>query len=174
MRTTPLLLLCLFTTTLQATTLLFGATSPSQLLNDVKGGLGYQCNQQPITWCIDELTYYRESAYTEVVELEGKFELSLMFEFTAHRLSELQLNLRKDGLVLQRVEIEGKHFDVKGELAKTANQAERSQVDKQLIEFLNRFPQQAPRTLEWQSQRWRAALTSDGELISLKFHGGIE
>jgi hypothetical protein len=108
------------------------------------------------------------------MESEKQLELTLLFEFTTHRLSELQLNLRKDGFGLDSVEIEGESFDVQAELEKAAMQGDKSKVDKQLIQFLNQYPQSAERSLVWSTQLWRATLLSDGELITLTLLGTLE
>ncbi|KIE22224.1 hypothetical protein SE23_01660 [Vibrio sinaloensis] len=142
-----------------ATTLLL--TTPIQeFVFDVQSSW-VQCEEQ--VWCQDVLTYYRHDYYGQAERIHEQWVLELFSEYSNHRFSDLQLNLRSDGFSLIHVDIAGEQFDVIQQL--TVKGAE--EADKALIEFINAFPAAQPRVLTWQSRLWKAKLVSDGELISL-------
>jgi hypothetical protein len=125
-----------------------------------------ECDEN--TWCEDELSYYRESYFAQAIVGESALEIELLSEFSAHQLSQLQLNLRSDGFSLQSVEVMKQRFDI----SQQSSQRSISEVDEALVRFINRYPQTAPRKLVWQSPLWDAELISDGEIISLRFMSG--
>ncbi|WP_275862702.1 hypothetical protein [Vibrio sp. CAU 1672] len=124
--------------------------------------------------CLDDFFYYQQHFYGEALLGENQLNLSFIRGYDQHALNDLILNLRKDGLVLSRVEIQREHYDVAGALGTEG--AVTSEVDKQLILFINRYPQEAARKLLWvkadalfaPSPRVRVELVSDGELIELR------
>ncbi|MFM2589048.1 hypothetical protein [Vibrio sp. TBV020] len=122
-----------------------------------------ECDE--LMWCDDKLAYYRSSYFAQATVASGHVEIELMSEFSVHRFSQLQLNLRADGFSLQVVEVEGERFDVAKQLSTSTS----SDVDAALVRFINRYSQQVPRTLTWQSTLWNAELISDGDVIALRF-----
>lgn len=136
----------------------------------------YLCEPQAgeTALCLDDFHYYQQHFYGEVLLAENQLNFSFIRGYDQHVLSELILNLRKDGLVLSRVEIRGERYDVAQALG--AEGARPGEVDKQLILFMNRYPQEASRKLLWvkadalfaPTPRVRVELVSDGELLELR------
>ncbi|MGR5209302.1 hypothetical protein ACPV4A_02035 [Vibrio rotiferianus] len=143
-----------------------------QVIED--GGIWYDCevHQQDVVFCLDDFHYYHQRLYGESILKFEEIRFSFLTDYQAQNLNELILNLRKDGLVLTRVEIQGELYDVeeslKGNLSRT--------VDKELVLFINRYSQKAPRSMSWvlaedfdaPKPRLKVTLNSDGEMIELK------
>ncbi|WP_394127024.1 hypothetical protein [Vibrio hepatarius] len=155
------LLLSLVASSLSANTLTF-STSPDEMTQSVLSSW-QECDQQ--LWCEDNLTYYRGNYFAQAAVSQSALQIELMTEFSIHQLSQLQLNLRSDGFSLLSVEVMGERFDI----SQQSSQHSVSEVNAALVQFINRYPQTAPRKLVWQSSLWSAELISDGEIISLRF-----
>lgn len=138
------------------------SSHPDTLAQNIRSSW-QECDEQ--TWCEDNLAYYRGSYVAEAVVSQSALEIELLSEFSTHLLSQLQLNLRSDGFSLQSVEIMGERFDI----SQQSSQHSVSDLNQALVQFINRYPQTAPRKLMWQSSLWDAELISDGEIISLHF-----
>ncbi|AIV07375.1 MULTISPECIES: hypothetical protein [Vibrio] len=138
------------------------------------GGAWYRCETQDSTeaFCLDDFHYYHQHLYGESTIEDREVYLSFLTEYQPQSLSELILNLRKDGLVMQKVEIDGQQYDI----SEAMRHATPEEVDKELIVFINRYPQQAPRSIDWvlaqefgtPTPRLNVMLNSDGEMIELK------
>ncbi|MGR5451765.1 hypothetical protein ACP3V3_18815 [Vibrio sp. PNB22_3_1] len=134
----------------------------------------YQCDSQAgvNAYCLDDFKYYQQHLYGELTLRQDEIHLSFLTDYQAQTLSELILNLRKDGLVLSNMVIEKEQFDVVNALKEESP----TQVDKDLILFINRYPQDAERHLDWRLAdefdsplpRVKVRLLSDGEMIELK------
>ncbi|WP_394145245.1 hypothetical protein [Vibrio atypicus] len=148
----------------------FSQLSSTQLLAQAQGGEWYPCseNDDP-KWCRDGFSYYQQSYYAELTNDSNGMSLTLYEPYSQYALSEFQLNLRRDGFQLECVTIDTHTFQVAQALAEAETQAEINDLDKQLVLFLNRYQQHAPRVMEWFSERWKATLISDGEMISIEF-----
>lgn len=155
------LLLSLVASSLSANTLTF-STSPDEMTQSVRSSW-QECDQQ--LWCEDNLIYYRGNYFAQAVLSQSALQIELMTEFSIHQLSQLQLNLRSDVFSLQSVEVMGERFDI----LQQSSQHSVSEVNAALVQFINRYPQTAPRKLVWQSSLWSAELISDGEIISVRF-----
>ena len=119
-----------------------------------------------LTWCEDELIYYRDSFIAEARVEEAQVHIELLAQYSAHRLSQIQLSLRKDGFELINANIDQQSLDVNTLLTGLTRQ----EADKVLILFINRFSQSSPRVLVWQAGQKQVELTSDGEIITLRYH----
>lgn len=82
----------------------------------------------------------------------------------------MQRYLRQDGFELNSIQINDEAFDVDEQLRQHQIQGGVARVDKALILFLNRYPQDAPRRMVWRNATWLAELVSDGEVIELRLH----
>ncbi|WP_285337114.1 MULTISPECIES: hypothetical protein [unclassified Vibrio] len=143
-----------------------------QVIED--GGIWYDCevHQQGVVFCLDDFHYYHQTLYGEAILTGEEIRFSFLTDFQAQNLNELILNLRKDGLVLTRVEIQGERYDVKERLKNNLSRT----VDKELILFINRYSQKALRSMSWvladefdaPKPRLAVTLNSDGEMIELK------
>ncbi len=121
------------------------------------------CDEQ--VWCANELFYYRDSYMAEARVIDQKLTIHLLAEYSSHLLSELQLNLRRDGFSLVDVIIAGVKFDVASEVEESSA----AEADRALVLFLNRFSLSTTRTLHWQTKHWDALVHSDGELVTITF-----
>ncbi len=120
---------------------------------------------EPQRWCEDGVGYYQAHLYAEATLTPERLVVTLFGEFTPHLLSQLQLNLRRDGFQLVKISIEQQEFDLEAALqTMPANE-----VDKTLVTFINQSPQSAERVLSWQASVGQAELRSDGELITVRF-----
>ncbi|NVD05955.1 hypothetical protein FCU94_03410 [Vibrio sp. JPW-9-11-11] len=154
-------LLMLFSSSLSAQSVWL-ATEPSAMRRSIVSSWS-ECPEQ--RWCQDMVTYYQELLYAQAELTPHRLEVVLIGEFTSHRLSQLQLNLRRDGFELVKVEFGQQVFDV-AEALQTMPAVE---VDKALIVFINQYRQSTQRVLTWHASFGRALLHSDGELITLQF-----
>lgn len=121
------------------------------------------CDEQ--VWCANEMFYYRDSYIAEAQIIDQKLSIQLLAEYSSHLLSELQLNLRRDGFSLVNVSIEGAEFDVASEVEESSTE----EADRELVLFLNRFSLSTTRKLHWQTKLWDAVVYSDGELVTVTF-----
>ncbi|WP_100752891.1 hypothetical protein [Vibrio salilacus] len=119
-----------------------------------------------VTWCEDELIYYRDSFIAEARVDETQVHIELLAQYSAHRLSQVQLGLRKDGFEIIKATIGQQSLDVNTLLTGFS----RLEADKILILFINRFSQSTPRVLIWQAGQRQLELISDGEIIILHYH----
>lgn len=143
-----------------------------QVIED--GGIWYDCevHQQGVAFCLDDFHYYHQTLYGEAILTGEEIRFSFLTDYQAQNLNEMILNLRKDGLVLTRVEIQGERYDVNERLKDNLSRT----VDKELILFINRYSQKAPRSMSWvladefdaPKPRLTVTLNSDGEMIELK------
>ncbi|CAH1535632.1 conserved exported hypothetical protein [Vibrio owensii] len=143
-----------------------------QTLQD--GGDWYGCETQESegAFCLDDFHYYHQHLYGEATIEEKTIRLNFLTDYQPQNLSNVILNLRKDGLVMKRIDIQGEQYDIAAALKQNSSEA----VDKALILFINRYPQQAPRSIDWvlaeefesQAPRVHVTLNSDGEMIELK------
>lgn len=144
-----------------------------------KSGSWYSCEVQLLdnstfisAFCLDDFSYYQQHLYGEVVLRRESAQFSFLTEYEWQRLNDLLLNLRKDGLVLRRVTIGQEHYDVVEALEKKSSEL----VDKEVILLMNRYPQEAIRSLLWvkpdefltPSPSLNVQLRSDGEIIEVK------
>ena len=73
---------------------------------------------------------------------------------------------------MKRIAIQGEQYDVAAALKHNSPEA----VDKALVLFINRYPQQVPRRIDWvlaqefgsPAPRLNVTLNSDGEMIKLE------
>lgn len=138
-----------------------------QLQQQVEGSDWYACGEEERRFCQDEFGYYHLSFYAELMITADTLHLSLLAPYTSHLLSEVQLNLRQDHFHLTRVSIGKQSFDVSEALWLAKSAKQRNQVDKALIQFLNRSPQETVREMHWVHANWHAILRSDGEVVEL-------
>lgn len=148
--------------------------SQEQLRQQVEGSDWYACGEGELRYCLDEFGYYRLSFYAELVITADTVNLTLLAPYSAHQLSEVQLNLRRDGFLLDRISIAKESFNVTEALRLAKSTKQRNQVDKALIQFLNRFPQEAVREMDWTHSKWQAILHSDGEMMALTLRPNLE
>lgn len=123
-----------------------------------------------VTWCEDELSYYRDSFIAEARVEETQIHIELLAQYSAHRLSQVQLGLRKDGFELIKATIDQQSLDVNTLLTGLT----RPEADKRVILFINRFTQSTPRVMIWQAGQRQVELTSDGEMITLRYHNDAQ
>lgn len=139
-----------------------------------EGGDWYGCETQESegALCLDDFHYYHQHLYGEATIEEKAIRLNFLTDYQPQNLSDVILNLRKDGLVMKRINIQGEQYDIAAALKQNSPEA----VDKALILFINRYSQQAPRSIDWvlaeefesPTPRVRVTLNSDGEMIELK------
>ena len=139
-----------------------------------EGGDWYGCETQESegALCLDDFHYYHQHLYGEATIEEKAIRLNFLTDYQPQNLSDVILNLRKDGLVMKRINIQGEQYDIAAALKQNSPEA----VDKALILFINRYPQQAPRSIDWvlaeefesPTPRVHVTLNSDGEMIELK------
>ncbi|WP_425670925.1 hypothetical protein ACPSL3_20555 [Vibrio owensii] len=139
-----------------------------------EGGDWYGCETQESegALCLDDFHYYHQHLYGEATIEEKAIRLNFLTDYQPQNLSGVILNLRKDGLVMKRINIQGEQYDIAAALKQNSPEA----VDKALILFINRYPQQAPRSIDWvlagefesPTPRVHVTLNSDGEMIELK------
>ncbi|WP_394251578.1 hypothetical protein [Vibrio profundi] len=111
--------------------------SATQYVNDADL---FECGVETYTLCSDEISYYRTRVFLEVlVEGSDVSRVVMNADFSNHVYSELQLNLRKDGFQLASFDIDGNEFNVEKRLMNATNE-ERVEVDKELVTFINRYP----------------------------------
>ena len=146
-----------------ASSLILANQSPKQV-GDMIQSSWQQCDES--LWCEDSLHYYRLPFIAQAEIANEQATIELFSEFSAHQLGQIQLHLRSDGFTLTKAQIGSQEFDVTGALSKDKV----TEVDRQLIQFLNQFPQSEKRLLSWQSGTWVAQLDSDGEVIRLAFY----
>ena len=104
--------------------------------------------------------------YAEVTfDYAKKPVLDLQGEFSLTYFNNLQLGLRQDGFQLMKVVIDGVTLDV--ELA-LINHSE-TEVDREVLQLINRYPATQPRELYWRSadQKRYALWRSDKDLIQI-------
>lgn len=154
-------LLLLFSPLLSAQTLWL-ATEPETMRGNIETSWS-EC--EPQRWCEDEVRYYQSRLYAEARVIPGRLAVTLFGEYTPHLLSQLQLNLRRDGFQLVKISIEQQEFNIKAALQTMAA----NEVDKALVTFINQSPQSSERVLSWQASVGQAELRSDGELITVRF-----
>jgi hypothetical protein len=145
----------------------FAQLSGEDLRVQTQSGEWDHCDRELNLWCQNEMAYYRQAGYAELSLATSSARLELLFEYSSHTLSDLQLNLRRDGFSLELVSIEELVFDVRTELQAAHTAKELNDVDKRLIQFLNSASQEKPRNMRWEQNNWRAMLYSDGEMITL-------
>lgn len=144
--------------------------TPDQLRLEAKNGTWYNCSEtdSASTWCMDELRYYKQTYFAELATESNQVQLTLLKVYSPLTLVDLQLYLRQDGFKLEYVNINGDAFDVEGLLLNSTSETETLKLDKELILFLNSYPQSAHRHMVWGNRNWRADLTSDGEMVEVK------
>lgn len=152
----------LFSAIVSANSLVLSGSSHDEIQTTIQSAWKC-CGEQE--WCADNLYYYRDAFIAEAHISPKELSIELLAEYSPFLLSQLQIYLRQDGFNLTKVEIEDRVFDVTTVVAESSL----VEADKSLILFLNRYPQSATRTIDWQTELWNAQLASDGELISLKF-----
>ncbi|KOO10376.1 hypothetical protein AKJ18_34570, partial [Vibrio xuii] len=108
--------------------------------------------------------------FAELATESNQVQLTLLKAYSPLTLVDLQLYLRQDGFKLEYVNINGDAFDVEGRLLKNTSETETLKLDKELILFLNSYPQSAHRHMVWGNRNWRVDLTSDGEMVEVKLH----
>ncbi|WP_156144598.1 hypothetical protein [Vibrio hyugaensis] len=138
-----------------------------------QGGEWYECDafDQMTVMCLDEFYYYNIALYGELTLRNQSMTLSLLAAYDAQTLSDLILNLRKDGFVMSAIEIGNEHYDVR----KALQQKSPEQVDRDVILLINQYSQDTPRKLDWvkaeefeaSTPKVKANLTSDGEMLEL-------
>lgn len=138
-----------------------------------EGGDWYGCETQESegALCLDDFHYYHQHLYGEATIEEKVIRLNFLTDYQPQNLSDVILNLRKDGLVMKRIDIQGEQYDIAAALKQNSPEV----VDKALILFINRHPQQAPRSIDWvlaeefesPTPRVHVTLNSDGEMIEL-------
>ncbi|QLK48332.1 hypothetical protein DR996_25450 [Vibrio owensii] len=139
-----------------------------------EGGDWYGCETQESegALCLDDFHYYHQHLYGEATIEEKAIRLNFLTDYQPQNLSGVILNLRKDGLVMKRINIQGEQYDIAAALKQNSPEA----VDKALILFINRYSQHAPRSIDWvlaeefesPTPRVGVTLNSDGEMIELK------
>ncbi|MCC4222443.1 hypothetical protein LL295_02825 [Vibrio campbellii] len=139
-----------------------------------EGGEWYTCEAQESAgaFCLDDFHYYQQHLYGEATTEAKAIRLIFLTDYQPQNLSELILNLRKDGLVMKRIAIQGEQYDVAEALKHNSPEV----VDKALVLFINRYPQQVPRRIDWvlaqefgsPVPRLNVTLNSDGEMIELE------
>lgn len=146
--------------------------TPEQLRLEAKNGTWYHCSEtgSASTWCMDELRYYKQTYFAELATESNQVQLTLLKAYSPLTLVDLQLYLRQDGFKLEYVNINGDAFDVEGRLLKSTSETETLKLDKELILFLNSYPQSVHRHMVWGNRNWRVDLTSDGEMVEVKLH----
>lgn len=138
-----------------------------------QGGEWYECDafNQMTVMCLDEFYYYNIALYGELTLRNQSMTLSFLAAYDAQTLSDLILNLRKDGFVISALDIGDEHYDVREALQQQSPEA----VDRDVVLLMNQYPQHSPRTLDWlRAQEFEASLpkvkanlTSDGEMLEL-------
>ncbi|ELA9360883.1 hypothetical protein QTV39_001282 [Vibrio parahaemolyticus] len=124
------------------------------------------------SFCLDEFSYYQQTLYGEVVFEEKKAQFSFLTEYQRQTLSELILNLRKDGLVMRSLAIGNEQYDV----AASLKNKPAGEVDKEVVLLINRYPPEIERSMVWvkadeftePSPHVVITLRSDGEMIELR------
>lgn len=139
-----------------------------------EGGEWYTCEAQESAdaLCLDDFHYYQQHLYGEATTEAKAIRVIFLTDYQPQNLSELILNLRKDGLVIKRIKIQDEQFDIAAALKHNSPEA----VDKALILFINRYPQQVPRRIDWvlaqefgsSAPRLNVTLNSDGEMMELE------
>lgn len=138
-----------------------------------QSGEWYECDSrdQVAVLCLNDFHYYNVALYGELTSNNQSMTLSFLTAYDAQTLSELILNLRKDGFVMSAIEIGNEHYDVREALQQQSPEA----VDRDVILLINRYSQETPRTFDWlRAQEFEASLpkvkanlTSDGEMLEL-------
>lgn len=150
----------------------FAQLSVDDLLSQSRSGQWRLCDSDNGVWCQEELSYYNQAGYAELSLVAHNVELEMLFLFSSHTLSELQLNLRRDGFILRRVLLGEALFDVEAQLIEAETEQQVRDLDKKLIQFLNQTDQNQPRVMHWRNDIWDVTLSSDGEIISLTLAEG--
>ncbi|PFG58390.1 hypothetical protein ATG66_0940 [Vibrio sp. ES.051] len=144
-------------------------------------GTWYQCDtgqnvmantERVRSYCLDDFQYYHQHLYGELSLHTERARFSFLTEYQWHKLNDLILNLRKDGLVLRSVVMEEERYDVVAALEKKTTE----EVDKDVILLMNRYPPEATQTMFWvranefemPSPNLEVVLRSDGEMIELQ------
>ncbi|MGF1755809.1 hypothetical protein L4C33_19725, partial [Vibrio makurazakiensis] len=123
----------------------------------------FECGLDSVVLCSDEVSYYTTRLFMELhIENERVDKVVMALDFSAISYSQIQLNLRKDGFQLEEITIEGERFSVReallnydhkslvGATAKIVpNGAALSQIDKELVEFINSRPSNARSMSVW-------------------------
>lgn len=123
-------------------------TSPWHLEQLQDSTILYDCGmeEEDREFCSDIVKYYNVDVNSRLFVTNGLVnEIELTAPFSPSAYTELQLNLRKDGYVLSKAQIEDKHFDVISELAKSSIKL----VNRQLVMFLNQGSISTDRKLTW-------------------------
>ncbi|MCV5856072.1 hypothetical protein OFN53_36200, partial [Escherichia coli] len=81
----------------------------------------------------------------EAVFEEKKAQFSFLTEYQRQTLSELILNLRKDGLVMRSLAIGNEQYDIAASL-KTKSAGE---VEKEVVLLINRYTPEIERSMVW-------------------------
>ncbi|EOW9660591.1 hypothetical protein ACO14J_000601 [Vibrio parahaemolyticus] len=124
------------------------------------------------SFCLDEFSFYQQTLYGEAVFEEKKAQFSFLSEYQRQTLSELILNLRKDGLVMRSLAIGNEQYDVAASLKNKSA----GEVDKEVVLLINRYPPEIERSMVWvkadeftePSPHVIITLRSDGEMIELR------
>jgi hypothetical protein len=145
----------------------FAQLTVEDLITQTRSGEWIQCDSESKVWCQNDLSYYNHSGYAELSLALLETQIDIFFIFSPHTLSELQLNLRRDGFTLNRVLIGEDLFDVEAQLHAAETERQVHDVDKKLIRFLNKSNKNQPRDMYWVNPLWLAKLSSDGDMIKL-------
>lgn len=146
-------------------------------LNQIKYDISlYDCglDKEDEKFCNDSSRYYKTEIQAALyLEVGVAKRLALVTDFNAVSYSDIQLNLRKDDFILVMAKIGQQQFDVRKALLTLAPEV----VDKQLIEFLNRYSLTAHKVFYWipvaefhdKHPQVEAVMISNGEVITVEF-----
>ncbi len=152
----------------------------TQVQSTIKRGGGWYLCESELTasmplaepLCLDDFHYYHQHLYGEAALGDEMVNFVFLHQFQRQNWNDLILNLRKDGLVLRRVQFDDAEYDVVSAL----KQQSANEVDKDVILLMNRYPPEARRTIEWVkpneldviSPSLQVRLQSDGEMIEMQ------
>ncbi|GEA61522.1 hypothetical protein VCO01S_27150 [Vibrio comitans NBRC 102076] len=146
------------------------AQYPSWSVTDFRqSGEWFDCaeDDKPL-FCKDSVKIHHTPMYAEIT-FDHALEpvLDLHGEFSLSYFNNLQLGLRQDGFQLIKVVIDDVTLDV--ELA-LINKSE-TEVDREVLHLINRYPATQPRELYWRSadQKRYALWRSDKDVIQITY-----
>ncbi|WP_261817784.1 hypothetical protein [Vibrio gallicus] len=127
----------------------------------------YECSEDAAKpmYCSDEVTVYQSKVFGEWL-VWGK-SLTIYTSFSLSAFNQMQLGLRRDGFVLDNIELAGKQINVQQQLLYHSPE----EVDKQVIALIAKHSALTPRILIWvnQSANTQASWHSDKNIIQIKF-----
>ncbi|EKO3576184.1 hypothetical protein P0F40_001145 [Vibrio metschnikovii] len=119
-----------------------------------------------LRWCSDEFYYYSTLVWASIHFMnEQPVMLVLHLTYSAHDWSQLQLALRRDGFQVDRVQIAEAIFSVDDQ----RNDKTSSDVDRQLILFLNHHAHRFPKRQQWSMSGRHVELLTDGKDIEVRW-----